>query len=76
MKNDSAYIKHIQEAIGKIEDYVKNLDFDSFLKDNKTIDAVIREFEIIGEAAKNLSGDFMKILISTKFNKRSACVQY
>lgn len=58
MKDDLVYIKHIRDAIEKIEDYVKGLDFESFSKDNKTIDAVVREIEIIGEAAKNIGDDF------------------
>ena len=39
-------------------DYTKTLSFEDFLKDNKTVDAVIRNFEIIGEAANLLPEDF------------------
>ena len=42
----------------KIKQYTDNLDFDSFLADCKTIDAVIRNFEIIGEAANRIDPDF------------------
>lgn len=48
------YIDDILEAIEKIEKYVKKLSFDEFCKDTKTIDAVIRNFQVIGEAAKNI----------------------
>ena len=41
-------------AIGKIKTYTEGLDFDSFMADSKTIDAVERNFEIIGEAANQL----------------------
>lgn len=58
MKDDLVYVKHIRDAIEKIEDYVRGLDFESFSKDSKTIDAVVREIEIIGEAAKNISDGF------------------
>ncbi|WP_291400611.1 HepT-like ribonuclease domain-containing protein [Daejeonella sp.] len=34
--------------------YTKDLSLDEFLKDDKTIDAVIRNFEIIGEAANRI----------------------
>ncbi len=44
-------IEDILEAIGRIEEYTSDLDFDGWQKDQKTIDAVIRNFEIIGEAA-------------------------
>jgi uncharacterized protein with HEPN domain len=53
MKRDyRLYIDDLLEAIEKIEKYVGGLSFDEFSQDSKTIDAVIRNFEIIGEAAK------------------------
>lgn len=58
MKDDLVYIHHIEDAIEKIEKYVQGIDFDFFSSDSKTIDAVIREIEIIGEAAKNISDNF------------------
>ena len=51
-------IEDIQEAADKIKQYVAGFTFDAFLKDSKTIDAVIRNFEIIGEAARRLPDDF------------------
>jgi len=38
----------------KIESYIENYTFEDFISDSKTVDAVIRNFEIIGEAAKHL----------------------
>ena len=56
MKRDyRLYIDDLLEAIEKIEWYVEGLSFDEFGQDTKTIDAVIRNFEIIGEAAKHIS---------------------
>ncbi|MFN7088473.1 MAG: DUF86 domain-containing protein [Candidatus Paceibacteria bacterium] len=40
--------------MGKIETYTEGLTFDEFAFDTKVIDAVIRNFEIIGEAAKHI----------------------
>ena len=57
MKDDLPYLKHIVDAVSKIEDYVKNVKREKFLKDAKTQDAVVRELEVIGEATKRLSGD-------------------
>lgn len=37
-----------------IAEYIEGLDFNSFKKDYKTLDAVIRNFEVIGKAAKNI----------------------
>jgi len=48
------YIDDILFSIKKIERYIKGVSFDDFCKDERTIDAVIRNIEIIGEAAKNI----------------------
>jgi uncharacterized protein with HEPN domain len=48
----------IRTSISKIERYTAGLDEESFLADEKTIDAVVRNLEIIGEAAKQLQADF------------------
>jgi uncharacterized protein with HEPN domain len=45
-------VEDILESSNKILDYTKGLSFDEFTRDSKTVDAVIRNFEIIGEAAK------------------------
>ncbi len=42
----------------KIKRYTKDLDYDSFVADDKTVDAVVRNFEIIGEAANRMDSDF------------------
>jgi len=42
------------EAIGKIERYTKGLSYEQFRKDEKTIDAIITNFTVIGEAAKQI----------------------
>jgi len=42
------------QSIQKIENYIIDLPFSDFLKNDMIIDAVIRNFEIIGEAAKSL----------------------
>ena len=47
-------IEDIIEAIDKIEQYTNGIDFESWLKDEKTIDAVIRNIEVIGEASTHL----------------------
>lgn len=47
-------IEDIAEALAAIEEYTAGLDFVSWSRDRKTIDAVIRNFEIIGEAASNV----------------------
>jgi uncharacterized protein with HEPN domain len=46
------------QSAQKIKQYTKTHDFDSFLSDDKTIDTVVRNFEIIGEAANRIDPDF------------------
>jgi len=58
MKDDRTYILHIHEAIEKIERYIATADINSFSNNDMMIDAVVRELEIIGEAARNLSDSF------------------
>lgn len=48
------YLAHIQEAIGPIQRYTRGLDKLTFLGHDMTQDAVIRNIEIIGEAANNI----------------------
>jgi uncharacterized protein with HEPN domain len=55
MKDDLVYLQHILESIGKIERYLKDTPYNSFMFDDMQIDAVVRELEIIGKAANNVS---------------------
>ena len=48
------YLQDILEAIRKIQNFTKGISKNSFLSDEKTFDAVIRNLEIIGEAIKNI----------------------
>ncbi len=55
MKDDTVYLRHILDAIGQIEEYVGGVDVEVFLGNRLIQDGVIRQFEIMGEATKNLS---------------------
>ncbi len=48
------YLRDIRNAINSIELFIKNMTFTQFQSDDKTSSAVIRKFEIIGEASKNI----------------------
>lgn len=55
MKRDyRLFIEDILDCIEKIEQFVGDLSFDEFVKDDKTSSAVVRKLEIIGEATKNI----------------------
>ena len=49
-----SYLNHILEAIERIEKYTENLSETDFLKNELVQDAVIRNFEVIGEASRNI----------------------
>lgn len=48
------YLQDILTSIKKIEEYSQDLSFKEFSKDEKTIDSVVRNLEIVGEAARNI----------------------
>lgn len=54
-KDDKIFLQHILDSIRYIESHTKNISKESFFRDIKTQDAVVRRVEIIGEAVKNLS---------------------
>ena len=51
-------LEDIYDSAGKIITYTQGMSFDDFMQDEKTIDAVVRNFEIIGEAANKVPNDF------------------
>jgi len=53
------YLNDIKESTEAILSYVEYYDIKQFISDRKTYSAVIREFEIIGEAAKHLSEELL-----------------
>ena len=54
----SDYLKHIIQAIERIQLYVVDLAEPAFMLDQRTQDAVVRNFEIIGEACNNVARHF------------------
>jgi len=59
VSRDALYLRHILDAIQKIERYVE-VGHDEFMAESLRHDAVIRELEIIGEAAKRLSPEVLQ----------------
>jgi uncharacterized protein with HEPN domain len=51
-RSDKEFLNDVREAIHRIKAYTVEMNYDSFLNDIKTQDAVVRNLEIIGEAAK------------------------
>ena len=51
-------LEDMLQSAKRIKRYTENLDLNSFILDDKTIDAVVRNFEVIGEAANRIDPDF------------------
>jgi uncharacterized protein with HEPN domain len=54
MRDYHFYLHDITAAIERIEEFVEGMDLEAFKADDKTVSAVIRKLEIIGEAAKGV----------------------
>lgn len=51
-------LNDIVDSIKKIQKYTQSMSFNEFIQDDKTVDAVIRNFEVIGEATNQLPIEF------------------
>ena len=60
MRNIQLYIQDINDSIESIQSFVGDITFEQFKNDDKTSSAVVRKFEIIGEAAKKVPDDIRK----------------
>ncbi len=60
MRDYRLYLKDILGAMESIEQFVAGMDLQAFKADDKTASAVIRKFEIIGEAVKQLPEEIRK----------------
>lgn len=57
-KDRNILLNDVLESIQKIKKYTKGMNFEQFLQDDKTIDACVRNFEIIGEVSSKIHEDF------------------
>lgn len=57
MRDPKLFLKDILEAMEAIERFAEGIDFATFKNDDMRLSAVIRKFEIIGEAAKSVPED-------------------
>lgn len=55
----SHYLADMVDSCQQIRAYVEGMTFDEFVADRKTVDAVARNLEIIGEAAKNIPDEIL-----------------
>ncbi|MFQ5814011.1 MAG: DUF86 domain-containing protein [Anaerolineae bacterium] len=59
-KDNTVYLRHIRDAIQRVERHLAGVSWEQFLRNELVQDAVVRQLEIIGEATRNLSDDFRR----------------
>jgi uncharacterized protein with HEPN domain len=63
------YLRHILDCIQRIKVYTSNITKEEFLANPLIQDAVIRNFEVIGEATKKLDGNFRETYPEIEWKK-------
>ena len=56
-RNISLYIKDILENMRDAREFIRGMSYEQFAADKRTVNAVLRSIEIIGEATKNVPED-------------------
>jgi uncharacterized protein with HEPN domain len=68
-RDDIMYLQDIAESCEKVLRFTTGLSQSDLIKDEKTYDAVVRNLEIIREAAKHISADFRKRIPDIQWRK-------
>ena len=63
------FLEDIQESCSRVLRYTQGMTFEQFRADDKTYDAVVRNLEIIGEAAKGLPEDVRTMMPDIEWSK-------
>ncbi len=63
------YLDDIPESGERIARYVEGMTFEAFVADERTYDAVLRNLEIVGEAAKNVPPEFRALHPQVEWRK-------
>ncbi len=57
-RSDGVYLLHIVDSLQDVLDFLDGKEYSDFVESKLLVNAVVRSFEIVGEAAKNLSEEF------------------
>jgi uncharacterized protein with HEPN domain len=68
-RDDTVYLRHILDAIQRIQEYITGISYDQFLGNVLLQDGVVRQLEIIGEAATRISVEFRDTHPGTEWGK-------
>ncbi|MCL5027478.1 MAG: DUF86 domain-containing protein [Bacteroidetes bacterium] len=69
MRDYKLFLKDIYVAVCAIEIFIGNMSFEEFSRDDKTISAVLKKFEIIGEASKRIPTEIKNKYPSVKWKE-------
>ncbi len=69
MRDCKLYLEDILEAVEKIEEYTKSLTRIKFYQNSLVIDGVVRNLEIIGEAAKHIPAPVKRKISGIEWKK-------
>lgn len=70
-RDHRVYLKDILSSISKIEEYIGDFKLEDLIKDSMRVDAVVRNLEIIGEAAKHIPEDVKEMYSFVDWRKIS-----
>lgn len=76
LRDYKTYLDDIVESVGKIGRYTTGLTLETLADDEKTLDAVIRNLEIIGEAVKNIPDEIRQQYPETEWKKNRRSARY
>ena len=65
------FIKDIIDSVQDIEQFIGEMSYDEFIRDKKTLNAVIRSIEIMGEAAKSIPASIQEMNTDVPWKKMS-----
>ena len=68
-RDDRLYMDDILESTGRIRTYIAEMTIQQLIADQRTMDAVVRNLEIIGEASRNLSDEIKGRLPEIEWRK-------
>lgn len=68
-RSDKVLMEDMLEAVNRVFEYTEGYSPDAFGKDKKTVDAVLRNLQILGEAAKQISEETKKVNPDIEWSK-------